>query len=321
MAESYDEHVNELHSRYTIPDKVLDEILREIATRDVISKRRVIGGEANEVYDVAFSGGVQVIVRVSRDEDKNFEQERWAIAECRQRGVPVPEILGIWHLSTPRHPLDVCVQRKVDGELLTACKLSSNRQRQIVAQAGEFLSRVHDVPVKGFGYINGNGEGEYSTPERALNAFRAMESEFLKLAERVDVSVRDMRRVLRLIDEDERQAPHSDPCLTHNDFCAKHIMVSKASVSGFIDFGEVAGSEPISDFVRWDYYDAERFPLEWLMEGYTNKAVFDDDFDRRLHLKRIAFSLWVMRWYDMQGYAQGVTDACAKLLADLAELH
>ncbi len=148
-----------------------------------------------------------------------------------------------------------------------------------------------------------------------------MEAEFHALARRLNLSRRDMSRALRLVVDAERMVGSGDACLTHNDLCAKHILVANGTVSGIIDFGEVAGSEPLSDFVRWDYYDGARFPLDWLQEGYTNKQVFEPPFTQRLHIKRIAFSLWVMRWYDMQGYAEGVADARAKFIRDLAYLE
>jgi aminoglycoside phosphotransferase (APT) family kinase protein len=159
------------------------------------------------------------------------------------------------------------------------------------------------------------------TSESEINAFLAMEAEFHALAKRLDLGDGALIRALRLVVDDGRAAQSIAPCLTHNDFCAKHILVANAAISGIIDFGEVAGSEPLSDFVRWDYYDATRFPLAWLQEGYTNKQVFDAEFARRLQIKRIAFSLWVMRWYDLHGYAEGIADARAKFLRDLAKLE
>ena len=205
--------------------------------------------------------------------------------------------------------------------LLPNVSLPRSELHQIVVQAGELLSCIHAIPTKGFGYINGSGEGPFLTPESGIDAFVRMESEFHALAKRLDISSRDMSRALRLVIEEGSCAMQSvNPCLTHNDFCAKHILVSHGAISGIIDFGEVAGSEPLSDFVRWDYYDAARFPLDWLQEGYTNKHVFDDRFIQRLHIKRLGFGLWVMRWYDMRGYAEGVADARAKFVRDLTKL-
>jgi aminoglycoside phosphotransferase (APT) family kinase protein len=148
-----------------------------------------------------------------------------------------------------------------------------------------------------------------------------MEAEFHALAKRLDLGDWAMSRALQLVVDDGRAVQSIAPCLTHNDFSAKHILVANGAISGIIDFGEVAGSEPLSDLVRWDYYDAARFPFAWLREGYTDKQVFNAEFPRRLNIKRIGFSLWAMRWYDMRGYAEGLADARAKFVRDLAKLE
>ena len=97
MSESYQEHLAQLHAQQTISAELLNDILHQISPQHVLSKQRIISGERNEVYDVTFVDGLQIIVRISRSEAKNFahfEQELWAIQECGARGVPVPEILS-----------------------------------------------------------------------------------------------------------------------------------------------------------------------------------------------------------------------------------
>src|SRR5262245_53645798 len=288
MTEGYTKHLANLHAKQTIPAEVLNDILREVSPEPVLSKQRVIAGEANEVYIVSFADGLRVIARISRDGDKDFTQEQWAIRECGLRGVPVPDVLGVWHRPTHGQSLAICIQRKIEGVLLPNVDLPHLVLRQIVVQAGELLSRIHAVQVKGFGYINAKGEGEFLTHQGEIDAFVKMEPEFHALAQRLGLSSRTMSRALRLVIDAEQLLQSVDPCLTHNDFCAKHVLVADGTVSGIIDFGEVAGSEPLSDFVRWDYYDTARFPLEWLQEGYTNKQVFGTSFTQRLHVKRIA---------------------------------
>ena len=104
MTEGYEKHLAELHAKQTVPAEVLDDILRVVSSAPVVAKQRIIAGEINEVYDVEFADGVHVIVRISHDEDQPFEQEQWAIRECALRGVPVPEVLGVWHRSTSNQP-------------------------------------------------------------------------------------------------------------------------------------------------------------------------------------------------------------------------
>src|SRR5581483_6752562 len=98
--QSYANYLAALHAEQTISGEVLDEILRQVSPARVLSRQRIIAGEINEVYDVTLADELHVIVRISRNPVKNFahfEQEQWAIRECARRGVPVPEVLGLWH--------------------------------------------------------------------------------------------------------------------------------------------------------------------------------------------------------------------------------
>ena len=314
MSERYEQHLAALHAKQTIATELLHEILHEVSPARVLSTQRITAGEVNEVYAVTFADGLHVIVRISRDDTKNgahFAQEQWAIRECGARGVPVPEVLGVWRRATDGHPLDICVQRKIDGVLLRDAAAAAGAAAD--RRAGGCVTRPHPHDSRhGVGYLNGQGEGAFITSDSEITALLAMEAEFHALAKRVDLEEEAMRRALRVVVEDARAADVGAPCLTHNDFAANHIVVAKDAIAGIIDFGEVAGSEPLSDFVRWDYYETARFPLAWLQHGYANKRVFEADFTRRLHVKRIAFSLWVMRWYDVNGYAEGVAEMPAQ---------
>lgn len=322
MAESYQTHLTALHAKVAIPEEVLTALLWELSPVRVLAKERIIGGEVNEVYAVTFADRTQVIVRIERGKAKGFAQEQWAIQECAKRGVPVPEVLGIWQIATEKQPLHVCIQRKIAGVPLAHAQLPASECEPIVVQAGEFLSRIHEIPVKGFGYLNGSGEGTFATAADEHATFQQMAVEFYDLARRVAISQALMHCALQLIDEAALRLPQTaGACLTHNDFSAKHLLVDKGRLTGIIDFGEVAGSEPLADLVHWDYYDAACFPLAWLQAGYANKQVLNAAFAQRLHSKRLEFSLWAMRWYDQQSYAPGVADARSKFLADLDRLE
>lgn len=322
----YDDYLEDLHSKMCLPDEILVDTLRETLRQEIVSKRRIVGGEINEVYEVDLGDGAEVIVRVSRDDTKHFEQEVWAIAECAKRGVPVPEVLGVVHLSTPGKPLDICVLRKIEGVLLPQAKLTPDLLERVVGQAGEYLSRIHEIPTQGFGYLDGQGKGEYDSIAAESEELRRIVPELNDLAGELGIGRGVMRRAIELATS-EAGAEEADVAgrggesrLTHNDFCSKHVFVEGHQISGIIDFGEVSAGEPVSDFVRWDYYDSERLPIDWLMAGYANKAVFDADFSRRLRVKRIAFGLFVLHWYSASGYKEGVADAKVKLLVDVSKM-
>lgn len=94
----YQKYLSDIHAKLVTPDEVLNTVIKEATGETLISKKKIIAGEANEVYDVLLSNDNNVIIRISRSEKPDFEQEKWAINECGNIGVPVPEILQVKHL-------------------------------------------------------------------------------------------------------------------------------------------------------------------------------------------------------------------------------
>jgi Ser/Thr protein kinase RdoA (MazF antagonist) len=108
-----------------------------------------VAGEANEVYDVELIGDNHIIIRISRADKLEFEQERWAIEKCREVGVPVPVVLLIKHIETEQGPLHICVQEKLEGVPLERGGLDfgtfpEERKKRIIFQAGEMLAKVQN---------------------------------------------------------------------------------------------------------------------------------------------------------------------------------
>jgi hypothetical protein len=129
MTDEYAQHLRDVHSKLATPEEFILEALKDVTAGGIVSKRRIIAGEANEVYDIRTSDERDLIVRISRDREKDFEQERWAIDQCMKRDVPVPTILAIKHFSEGADPIDICIQDKLAGDLLSIAAASLPRDR------------------------------------------------------------------------------------------------------------------------------------------------------------------------------------------------
>ncbi len=95
-------------------------------------------------------------------------------------------------------------------------------------------------------------------------------------------------------------------------------MVEDNKITGILDFGGVC-SEPggVYDFYWWDYWQEDNLPVEWLKEGYSNKSLFNQDFDALLKIYRIHRGLELLLWYYSEKYMPAVNKAKRKLLKDL----
>jgi len=120
----YGQHLRDVHSKLTAPEEFILEALKDLTAGAIVSKRRIIAGEANEVYDIRTSDERDLIVRISRDREKDFEQERWAIDQCTKTDVPVPTILAIKHFSEGTNPIDIASKINLQG---TYCRSQQPR--------------------------------------------------------------------------------------------------------------------------------------------------------------------------------------------------
>lgn len=320
----YKEYLASLHAKLATPDEVLRSVVFEAAKNKLKNKRRIIAGEASEVYDVELADGRHIIVRIARGEEKQYEQEVWALEQARKvGGIPVPEVLLIKHLPQAGGFLSFCVQNKLPGEPLERGGIdfdlySEARRRRIINKAGEILSRIHTIKTSGFGYLKAEGVASYDTFNERMSEHINQADQFLQLARKYEIPERDMQRALDILSKKTINAPDVTPILCHNDFNVKHIMVDEDdNITGIIDWGEVEGNTPVSEFAKWDYWFNDYVPTEWLKEGYSNKHLFTGDYKELFHWIRLDNGLGVMHWYDQTNYVPAVEKAKRNFLIDL----
>jgi len=318
--DDYRRHLAGLHAKLQTPDGIILAALADVSRSPVAARRRVVEGEANEVHAFTLADGLQLIVRIARNA-RGFANERWAIAACLDEGVPAPQVLLIRRAETEAGPVDLCIQRRLPGALLSnSLTLPRETLRSLTMQAGELLSRVHRIQTRGLGYIDGEGVGPFADFDSLMADFLGQAGSYEALAARQGLDRATMPRALRFIEASIRDAAPVRTCLIHNDFLPKHLLVEDGRVSGLIDFGEVSGESPVTEFVKWDMLAGAALPLAWLREGYADKSLFDDGFERLFPALRLMTDLCLLAWYEGEGYAAGAAQAKAGLLRDLANL-
>jgi aminoglycoside phosphotransferase (APT) family kinase protein len=319
MSDDYRRHLDALHARLETPDAIVLAALAEVSRAKVEQRRRIAEGEANEVHAFRLADGLEVIVRIARNSARGFEAERWAIEACAKEGVPVPEILLIKRVAGDTGPVDICIQRKIEGELLSNCLgLPRETLRALTAEAGDILSRVHRVKSSGLGYLNDKGEGPFASFDDLTAGLLGEEGAYVALAEAQDFDAGLIRRAFAAITLAVREAAPIRVSLTHNDFFPKHLLVEDGRISGLIDFGEVSGEASVNEFAKWDYLVGDQLPVAWLREGYADKSLFDEGYDRLFPALKLITGLCLFSWYAGEGYAAGVVEAKRRLIQHLA---
>jgi hypothetical protein len=59
----YDTYLTSMHAKLVTPEEIIREVVKEGTGQDVISKKRIIAGEMNEVYDITLSSNTHVILQ------------------------------------------------------------------------------------------------------------------------------------------------------------------------------------------------------------------------------------------------------------------
>lgn len=321
----YDKYLSSMHAKLATPDEVIREIVKEGTNTDFVSKKRIVAGEVNEVYDITLNNNEHVILRISRNEYPEFQQEKWAIEQARKVGVLVPEIILIKYVPFEGKNLAICLMEKIDGEPLERGNIDFNSldietKRKFIRQAGEILSKIHSISTTGFGWIVEDGKAQFKGVEKLITDFINKQEIFEKVAIEENLDKAHIAKAMQIITSFKERYTELKPHLNHGDYSCKHFMVKEDKIVGILDWGGVRSDTPIYDFANWDYWFGEDIPTEWLKEGYTNKSLFDNDFEDFLHMIRIFKGLEIFNWYHQEKYKEAVEKAKAKLIKDLDQV-
>jgi aminoglycoside phosphotransferase (APT) family kinase protein len=191
--------------------------------------------------------------------------------------------------------------------------MSQETMRAILWELGEQISRIHSIRPQDL------GEGELLF-ENDVDEFFPREAEFLTLGGEAGLDRRALERAFRFVEAMEGSAEPSSMRLTHNDLRACHVLVHDGHLSGLIDFGQVSIASPVNELAKWAYWEEPSLPLAWLQEGYGDKSIFNETYPERLAAYRIVNALWVLRWYALTGYGEGVSRAAASIARYLSAI-
>lgn len=314
----YQNYLNEKHARFAIDEKLIEDEVSKATGAEVKTKKRVIAGEDNEVYDVTTSKG-NFILRISRETEDTFTPEMWALNEARAKGAPTPQVLLIEDIKDKERDVRVAVETKLPGRALNEIHISHSHARAIVSQAGEILAKIHSVVPKKFGYLGREGVGKYETWE--LFMLKVLTSKKVKgvldAANKAKVPKDQINEALRIIKENSIIFQGITPHLIHGDFGPKHILVEGNMITGIIDFENARSGDIVWDFAWWSYFGKNRPPIEWLMEGYEKLSKLPGDFDLRLRLYRLRMGLDLICYYVGEKHELGLQVTRVNLIEDL----
>jgi len=272
------------------PEAVINATIQKAVGSSVVNKVQIKKGESNQVFAVELANGQEVIVRTSRRNKSRFYTERWAIEQCAKAGIPVPHILFVETIEHEGKPLNILIESKIQGtplDELAMGKLSDKELAELLRKTGAVLSKIHSITTSGFGDLDEGGNGKYELIGEMFSEKGLFRDHLIKTARAVHLDPGIVLQALSLLHEYSIRYPTLSPCLIHNDFTPRHVLVAGDNVSGILDFELAQGGDPVREFARWKYFFEDRFASRYLMEGYENRAVFGEDFEERINIWKL----------------------------------
>jgi aminoglycoside phosphotransferase (APT) family kinase protein len=229
------------------------------------------------------------VKNLSFDDYSKFKEEKWAVEQCDQVGVPVPRIVLLDRIEKDGSQYNICVESKLPGTPLDEQEGISEFQRaDLLQQAGGVLSKIHSIPIDGFGQLDENGKGTFASVQEIFTDPYINKEKMLGIARDTFFENPIITRAFEIMESGASSYPSIEPKLIHKDFEPKHLLVENGIISGVIDFEMAEGGDPILDLARWHFfYKDSSYDVEEVIKGYSNKEIFTGDFSKRFNLWRI----------------------------------
>jgi aminoglycoside phosphotransferase (APT) family kinase protein len=297
----YEKYRREKHEKMTTSPEVIGDIVIESLGSPMAGCERIVAGESNEVYCIKTESGNEAIIRISHGKNSKFERERWAFEQCAKVGAKTPSMIWIGSKELETGKIHVCVETKIQGVSLDKVIDATDPEkepklRKLLNEVGKTLSRIHSIRTKGFGVLDGNGNGENSSvTEMVLGNKDVIKDDILKhLADRPD-DAETIISAYEILTEQVGENESSDPRLVHNDFSPQNMLVHNGQIF-VIDFESAQGGNPLIDFALWEAKHGKEYPTEYIQGGYENQELFSGDFQKRLNFWKLHRCLGKLRY-------------------------
>lgn len=211
-------------------------------------------------------------------EDASFAVEVLAHNILLDMGVIVPRVIGFEHRNETTG-LSVMITEEITG-VCVEDEWPRDNLRGILREAGRQITRVHEVSVDGFGWIN---RTSYDKLKAEKCTFQDYVTEFLsddlQTLERYEFTDEERVYIADLTETTRRILDVQNAVLVHGDFDVSHIFHSSGRYSGLIDLGEIRGNNRLFDLATFAIFDRspDRIAYSYVLEGYREMTRLTDN--------------------------------------------
>jgi aminoglycoside phosphotransferase (APT) family kinase protein len=312
--------IRKRHAAYQTAEQVILDLVKRATGQQPVAREKIVRGYDSEVYLVRTIQGDEFVVRIRHHGGAPFEQEAWAIAQCRALGVPAPEVLLV-ETTSDEHAREVMVQRRVPGHALSDIEhdLKPAQRAAVWAQAGVALGAIHSIHVGGFYKRNADGEWDFPDWDSISAQSIADRASEMPLLIGAGFTPTEADLMLEIHKSGLAQFPIRQPVLCHGDFLPGHLFFDdELTLRGVIDFGEFQGSGPILEFANLNMCRPD-VDLRWLQRGYSNQGLFDATFPVQLLTTKVGLQIGNLAHFIRQRNSEAAAPIMLGLRALLRE--
>jgi aminoglycoside phosphotransferase (APT) family kinase protein len=315
--ETYQKYLERKHGSFNTPVHLIEKAIANVTKSKIVKKIRIVEGEINEVYEVLTDDDKSLIVRISRSEHPSFDAEKNVIKLVRLSGIPAPRVLTVDELSYKGKRLTFCIEEKLEGVPLKILMpdIDQNILRSLIIEAGEILSKINSITEDRFGSLN--RITPFKTWPDYIFSLETKEPKIITAAGNIGIDTNYVKRAFEIIRKNDILFDLKEPKLLHGDFSPKHLLIKGNHITGIIDFENAKGGDPVRDLSWVNFFYGDSFPIEWLKEGYSEKCIFDNNFDLKMKLYRLHIGLDLLDYYASEDNIAGLNHTKVKFLEEL----
>lgn len=276
------------------PKGKIQEALKQVCPKQRFVIKRIEKGECNEVY-IASSKDSKYVIRIDHDNTGRFLCESLIFDLCRAHGIPTPKVLFITDIPFKVCTRTLCIEDYLSGTPLDELPLSKVGKKNILYDAGTMLSRIHSVPINGWGLINHHGQARYKQVQDYVYHEVFEEYDLSSLRKKIGITQKELDSAYKALEIWFSQYKRNDTFLLHNDFHPRHVMVDNEKITGIIDMEWAEGGDPLKDIARWEYFEPDEL-TESLIQGYRATPFSEEERATITHWK-IVIALWHLGYF------------------------
>ncbi|WP_152365509.1 phosphotransferase family protein [Microlunatus speluncae] len=306
-----------LHAQFATPREQVAALVHRVTGSEVAATQRIVRGYDNEVYRVDLEPSTRVFVRIRR-RPGGFDDELWAMAQARDHGVPVPEVIGVDEVPDERGPRAAMVITPAPGRQLKELlpSLGPAERRAVLTDLGRVIDRLHQIRTPGV--WRPDDDGRWPDPAGVRHGYiRDRRAEHDRLAA-AGLTPTELEQTLAAL-EPSLNPPAADFVLCHGDLSPEHVFVAADhSVSCLIDWGMWHGGSALGEFA---YLSTTFAPddLATILEGQGRQL--DDDLRRTIATATVSLQIGHIAHHVTIGDRDGTDQNVAQLRRALATLH